>query len=179
MKIDRKGDRVTFVSGKVSGEFDAHLGRFTLYHLQDTYFNDLPEPYFWRAPTDNDFGNGMPDKLGIWRYAHVDKLLKSVSIGNQDEHGLSIKVVSSLQAIGALYTLQYQILNDGSISVNASMDLVNRGMPELPRFGMRTQLDQRYRHLSYYGRGPYENYRDRNTAAFFGRILGLSRKSVF
>jgi beta-galactosidase len=33
---------------------------------------------------------------------------------------------------------------------------------------MRTQLSYKYNHLTYYVRGPYENYSDRNTASFIG-----------
>ena len=36
----------------------------------------FPIPYFWRAPTDNDFGNGMPKKLAVWREAHKNQSTK-------------------------------------------------------------------------------------------------------
>lgn len=38
----------------------------------------------------------------------------------------------------------------------------------MPRFGMRMQLDKKYEHIKFYGRGPWENYNDRNTASFLG-----------
>ncbi|WNH10621.1 hypothetical protein [Thalassobellus suaedae] len=41
-------------------------------------------------------------------------------------------------------------------------------LPELPRFGMRMVLDGNFDNLSYYGRGPWENYSDRNTSSFLG-----------
>ena len=41
-------------------------------------------------------------------------------------------------------------------------------MPEIPRFGMRMQLPSGFDNLEYYGRGPEENYADRNSAAFIG-----------
>lgn len=46
------------------------------------------------------------------------------------------------------------------------MDMQNRDLPELPRFGMRMRLPEQYSSLSYYGRGPWENYSDRNASAF-------------
>ena len=48
------------------------------------------------------------------------------------------------------------------------MDMTGRDLPELPRFGMRLDLPQQYSNLSYYGRGPWENYSDRNESAFVG-----------
>ena len=41
-------------------------------------------------------------------------------------------------------------------------------MPELPRFGTRLEIPQQYSLLSWYGRGPHENYQDRKTSAFMG-----------
>jgi beta-galactosidase len=46
--------------------------------------------------------------------------------------------------------------------------MTGRELPELPRFGMRMELPPGFNHLSYYGRGPWENYNDRNTASFVG-----------
>lgn len=38
----------------------------------------------------------------------------------------------------------------------------------MPRFGMRLQLDKNLENISFYGRGPWENYADRNTSSFLG-----------
>lgn len=46
--------------------------------------------------------------------------------------------------------------------------MTGRDLPELPRIGMRLELSQQYSNLSYYGRGPWENYSDRNESAFLG-----------
>ncbi|WP_442590790.1 glycoside hydrolase family 2 TIM barrel-domain containing protein [Pedobacter sp. AW31-3R] len=167
MKRDR--DKIIFNAGKVTGEFDVKTGRFTKYTLNtNSSLRNFPEPYFWRAPTDNDFGNNMPQRLGIWRAAHEGKLLKNVDVSKQTDSGLVIKVSYELSSIQVPYTITYLIQPDGSIKVTASMNLGNRELPELPRFGMRTVLPGRFDHLSYYGRGPYENYTDRHDASFIG-----------
>lgn len=164
-----KGDqKISFSSGAVKGEFDLKAGRFIQYRSGNTWFNNFPEPYFWRAPTDNDFGNGMPSKLGIWRAAHQQKKLKKVIVGEQTEEGLQLEVSWQLSDIDVPYQLSYFIHNDGSITITAAMDMTGRDLPELPRFGMRTTLPGSYNQLSYYGRGPYENYTDRNLGSFIG-----------
>ena len=38
----------------------------------------------------------------------------------------------------------------------------------IPRVGLRMQLPARITSLTYYGRGPEENYRDRRTSQFIG-----------
>ena len=170
LEITRNGDKLSFVSGKVKGEFDLRQGRLTGYSINNSrgIINQFPEPYFWRAPTDNDFGNSMQVNLGIWRTAHVNRTVKSVVAGDQTPDGLSIKVEYELSGVGVPYKIEYFILNDGSIRVTSSIDITGRDLPELPRFGMRMQLPQQFHRLSFYGRGPWENYADRNTASFMG-----------
>lgn len=168
-EIKKEGDRLSFTAGDVSGEFDLRRGRWTRYNNSNKQgIGQFPEPYFWRAPTDNDFGNGMQEQLGIWRTAHVDRKLKNVQTGEQTVDGYSITVEYELTGINVPYTIIYLIKNDGSIQVTASMDMTGRVLPELPRFGMRMRLPSQYKKLAYYGRGPWENYSDRKTASFIG-----------
>jgi beta-galactosidase len=148
--------------------FDLQQGRFLRYALGSESVISLPEPFFWRAPTDNDFGNNMQMNLGIWRTAHVNRTVKKVTAGDQTTEGLPIKVEYELTGIGVPYTVEYFIQNDGSLKITSSIDMTGRDLPELPRFGMRMQLAPQFSNLEYYGRGPWENYSDRNTASFIG-----------
>ena len=92
----------------------------------------------------------------------------SVNLDKKSSEGLLIKVAYQLAQADVPYTVDYLILNNGSIKVTAAIDLTDKKLPEVPRFGMRLKLNGAYDNLSYYGRGPWENYSDRNTAAFMG-----------
>ncbi len=82
---------------------------------------------------------------------------------------MPIKVEYELTAIHVPYTVEYAMQNDGSIKVTAAMDMTGRDLPELPRFGMRTDTAHRSTTgLHFYGRGPWENYSDRNESSFIG-----------
>ncbi|TDG35365.1 DUF4981 domain-containing protein [Pedobacter changchengzhani] len=166
--INQLNDQIKFTAGNVKGEFNIKTGRISGYSNGENKFSNFLEPYFWRAPTDNDFGNEMPSKLGVWRSAHLNKQLKDVKVGVQNAQGLSIDVTWLLANINVPYHINYLILNDGSIKVTGSMDFSNTQLPELPRFGMRTTLSNWYTDLNYYGRGPFENYIDRQDASFIG-----------
>ena len=169
LQIKKEDTKISFQAGNISGEIDLKSGTVRNYKLKEgMQLNRFPEPYFWRAPTDNDFGSGMPNNLGIWRSAHQNKKVKTVTAGEQNSEGLSVKVAYELTGIAVPYNIEYFIQNDGSIKVTASMDMTGRDLPELPRFGMRMQLPGWYDSLQYYGRGPFENYSDRNTASFVG-----------
>lgn len=171
LKVTQNQKSLKFTSGDVEGSFNIQNGSWTSYRSNKNHFqlNSFPEPYFWRAPTDNDFGNGMPYKLGIWRNADENKVVKKVTVGQQNVDGVHIKVDYLLTGIDVPYTLDYQIKNDGAVEVTASIDMTGRDLPELPRFGMRMQMPEEYDQISYYGRGPWENYTDRKTAAFIGK----------
>ena len=169
LKVTKDAGKLMFTSGNISGEFDLRRGRFSKYSINNVSFiSQFPEPYFWRAPTDNDFGNNMQVELGIWRTAHVNRTLKNIQVGEQTNSGIIIKAEFELTGIGVPYTIEYVIQNDGAVRVTPSIDMTGRNLPELPRFGMRMQLAPAYNQLTYYGRGPWENYTDRNTSSFVG-----------
>ena len=170
LQVTKNSYTLNFTAGKIKGDFDLNTGRFRSYSINGngSLISQFPEPYFWRAPSDNDFGNNMPEALGIWRNAHSNIQKKNITVGEQTPEGLSIKVDYDLTGVNVPYTVEYLIQNDGSIKVTASMDMTGRNLPELPRFGMRMQLPPQVNKLAYYGRGPWENATDRNTASFVG-----------
>lgn len=171
LKINKKDNFLSFETKEITGTFDLTKGIISSYNFKDEKSNiitNFPTPYFWRAPTDNDFGNQMPKKLAIWREAHVNPDVQSVTVGKQSETGVAIDVQFLLAEAKVSYTVNYFIHNDGTIKVTASIDITDKKLPELPRFGMRLQLPGEYENLSYYGRGPLENYSDRKTASFVG-----------
>ena len=166
----KEGNRLSFSAGDTKGVFDLRQGKLIQYTGGNgpNAILQFPEPYFWRAPTDNDFGNNMPAALGIWRTAHINQTLKEAIVGTPTNEGLLITFQYELTGIHVPYTVAYLILPDGAIQVTSSMDMTGRDLPELPRFGMRMQMPEQYSNLSYYGRGPWENYSDRNTSSFLG-----------
>ena len=169
LEVQTKDKMITFNSGGISGKFNTVNGQWMAYTVKgESVLNTFPEPYFWRAPTDNDFGNQMPVKLGIWRSAHANRTLIGVHVGEKDANGLKIEVRYLLTDVDAPYQINYTILNNGSVKIEALLDVEKSKIPELPRFGMRMQVNKSMEQIHYYGRGPWENYPDRKTAAFMG-----------
>lgn len=169
--LEIKNDKtiIEFKSGNVSGKFNTKIGKFTEYEYnKNDLIQTFPEPYFWRAPTDNDYGNQMPNKLGFWRSAHHMLNLEEVLVTQANENGLNITCNYTLDPTGAAYKIEYEILKNGAIKVTSLIDLKNKTFPEMPRFGMRMNLPKTYTNIDFYGRGPWENYSDRNTASFLG-----------
>ncbi len=70
--------------------------------------------------------------------------------------------------IGADYTLRYTLNSTGQIQVEADYLPKNDTIPKIPKFGMRMQIKNKFNYIKWYGRGPFENYPDRKTAAIIG-----------
>jgi beta-galactosidase len=171
LKFKTKASVLTFETNAVAGSFDLSKGVLKSYTSKNNpseVVTAFPTPYFWRAPTDNDFGNKMPEKLAVWKDAHLNPEVKSVTVGKQTDLGLPIAVEYALAEAKIPYIVNYLIQNNGEIKVTASIDVTDKKMPEMPRFGMRLELPGAYENLSYYGRGPLENYSDRKSASFVG-----------
>ncbi|MFB9109938.1 glycoside hydrolase family 2 TIM barrel-domain containing protein [Flavobacterium gyeonganense] len=166
-----KGNVLYFETENIAGEFDLKKGEILKYNLKNAdnvIFTNFPTPFFWRAPTDNDFGNKMQQKLVIWKEASQNPTVVGVQLDKNTSEGLPIKVTYKLAGADVPYTVNYLIQNDGAIKVAAAIDMAGKNLPELPRFGMRSKLNGSYNNLTYYGRGPWENYSDRNSASFIG-----------
>jgi beta-galactosidase len=169
LQIETKGNELKFNNDKIYGSFNTQNGNWNYYTLKDKWLiSNLPQPYFWRAFTDNDYGNNMPNNLGVWRTAHNNRKVLSTKIIHKSNDSVLLQVDYLLTDINAPYTLLYKVDADATVTITASIDMSGLQLPELPRFGMRMELPKEVEAFSYYGRGPFENYADRNTAAHLG-----------
>lgn len=123
-------------------------------------------PDFWRAPTDNDFGNGMDKRCSIWK--NISRSCKLQSINFTDKNMRFVEVTAMYQHTDSRsqITLVYRTYINGIMEINMKLIPTIKGLPELPRFGLSTVLSSAYSNLDWYGRGPHENYCDRNKSAF-------------
>ena len=144
-------------------------------------------PNFWRAPTDNDRGNGMPARQGIWRLVSDDMRLSRSFFGNDEgvkteerPEGLAV-TYTYLYPVGAdqlKFTLTYLVAKDGTVTVTmetpeGAKSPEELGLPDPPEFGVLFRLSADYDRLSWYGNGPEENYEDRKYGARLGRYQNL------
>jgi beta-galactosidase len=129
-------------------------------------------PNFWRAPTDNDMGANLQKNYAVWK----DPGLTLTKLENVVEKELVvIKAEYEMKAVSGKLFLTYQISNTGILLVTQEM-VAGKGskVSEMFRFGMRLQMPYCFEISEYYGRGPIENYADRNHAT----DLGLFHQSV-
>lgn len=135
--------------------------------VQDSYFQAF------RAPTDNDrsFGNWLAKD---WKNQKLDapevvSIAPETSIAEEDGTLSKKSVTEYRYANGSIrITSHYKIYPDGTVDLEQTY-LPQGELPELPRLGSAFVLGGEYEHLSWYGRGPWENYPDRKTSCLIGR----------
>ena len=103
------------------------------------------------------------DRLfAFWKDAPLK--LKTVSIDvRKSEGNLEVKVLKAIDERLRL-TLNYKVKADGTIGVHYSM-MKSPEISEMLRVGLQCECTNRLSDVTYYGRGPWENYSDRKASA--------------
>ncbi|SHF80086.1 glycoside hydrolase family 2 TIM barrel-domain containing protein [Pedobacter caeni] len=122
-------------------------------------------PHFWRAATDNDIGNSMQIRAKVWQTAFDGVELRSIENKSLSKETNVLKTVHELPKLKLSILTEYTIKGDGSINVRYHLKTSDQKFPEIPRIGMRLILNPDYDQVSWFGRGPFDNYSDRNYAA--------------
>ena len=129
-------------------------------------------PNFWRAPTDNDMGADLQNKLAVWKQPEMK--LKTLTHSEADGV-VTVKADYEMPQVQATLEIEYAVDNTGALTIAQSLHATpGAEVPDMFRFGMRLEMPAGFEHLQYYGRGPGENYADRKSSAF----VGLYRQSV-
>jgi len=168
VKVSDNKDNITLEASGISVIVNKRSGLLGGYKVDDKwYFNTKPTPNFWRAPTDNDFGNNMQRKSNVWRMAGENTSVKNIAVKEEDGKAV-ITADLFLKEVSSDYQIAYTMTADGALTVNVSYKAGANELPEMPRFGMIMSLNNEFDNFTYYGRGPWENYSDRNTASQLG-----------
>ncbi len=150
--------------------FDLSTGEMTSYLFHGTeILREGPQPNFWRAPTDNDYGNDMPERLGVWRDAAARRTIDAVETWQNSDRDVVVRVTATLPVGESRLVTTYRVLGSGEVEVESRFVPGEIGLPDLPRFGMTLQLVDGFNTVDWYGRGPHENYWDRNRGAAIAR----------
>ena len=127
------------------------------------------EPNFWRAPTDNDYGARLQNKLHKWKEPKMEK--QSFDVEElADNKGTKVTVKYRMPSVDADLCMTYILTPKGELIVSQDMT-VNKDAkekPDLMRYGMQVVMPKAYSNVKFYGKGPGENYIDRNNGDRLG-----------
>ncbi|HEV2695284.1 MAG TPA: glycoside hydrolase family 2 TIM barrel-domain containing protein [Verrucomicrobiae bacterium] len=130
-----------------------------------------PVLQLFRAPTDNDKGFGKW-LARDWRDAGLTNLNRHVDsfvIGHAKAGEDTITTVVTSSALNGGYKMKtvWTVSGDGSVVMDNEFTPFGT-LPLLPRVGVVMELSKDYENVRWLGRGPWENYPDRKSAADMG-----------
>jgi beta-galactosidase len=163
--------------------FDKNAGEMTSFHYRGQELLAAgPALNLWRCPTDNDgfkFNPADTEKLlGQWLADGLDRL---------EYHGDTVIVEQPAPQVARITAAAIALADDAPARVEHRHVTTVYGSGEvvietwvkveataasLPRVGLKLALPAGFEQMEWYGRGPHENYCDRNTGAALGRYLG-------
>ncbi|MFD3616372.1 glycoside hydrolase family 2 TIM barrel-domain containing protein [Streptomyces sp. NPDC058676] len=169
------GEKAVTVRGRgFSVTVDKSSGTITSYEARGVrLITSGPVPNFWRAPTDNDRGNGQHTRNQTWRDAGARRAVTDVTVRALRDRAVEIKVSGTLPtAVESTYTTTYTVFGNGEIKVDNTLHPGAASLPYIPEVGTLLFLPRRLDRLHYYGRGPEENHWDRNNGTDVGLYSG-------
>lgn len=129
-------------------------------------------PHFWRAPTDNDLGNGMQNWAKMWKDATENAQAYWKQRPLDTTNGILYQITYQLPEQVAKVQVQYYLRNNGELKVDYHFIPLKDSLPDIPRLGMYMILPNDFEEVSWYGRGPDESYSDRKSGSKMGIYSG-------
>ncbi|MDN6118844.1 MAG: DUF4981 domain-containing protein, partial [Lactococcus sp.] len=168
VNIGVQGSDFSIIFSKLSG------GIVSLKYGGKELITTPPKPYYWRATTDNDRGNGHERRNAAWFAATLGQEAV-VAFGElevapdiiETPAGYQFSYAYHLAIIGTTTEVTYTIKADGAILVDVHYH-GKAGLPELPVLGLNFKLLSEFDQVAYYGKGEAENYIDRSDGAKLG-----------
>ncbi len=171
IKTERKDGNMIISAKQLQMEFDLKSGWLTRYHYKGRDLMDehaLFKTNYWRAPNDNDFGANTPEKLKSWKQVTDSIELLEIRSELIDSLVYVYAAYKMPQVYGQL-AMKYCINQRGEMRVSQSFTAdTTKKVAVLPRFGMQWIMPAGFEAINFYGRGPQENYIDRNFASHVG-----------
>ena len=182
VKLDDREVYAVASANGMSVTFDKQTGYVAYIDLdgkQITQDDSQLVPDFWRAPTDNDYGAGLQNKLAAWQNPGLEKTKFEI---RQDGVNVVAEAEYKFRHLDATLQLKYVMTPAGNLVVTQSLNVNPEAkqqtqnnmdkqsirevhpQPQLMRFGMNLQVKKEFDQIEYYGKGPRENYIDRNNS---------------
>jgi beta-galactosidase len=177
LAISDDEQRVTITGPEFEAAFNKADGMLAAYRSRG---RDLilagPRENYFRAPTDIDLLCGNPPaSIHKWRAAGLNRLerrLVSFEVIPHTAKRITIHVRSRVSAPdvadGIDSEVTYHVYGNGEIAIRNTVSIDER-LPYVPRVGVEMLLPAGMETLTWYGRGPHENYADRKLGAAVGR----------
>lgn len=175
LKYNKKEDSYLLTGKGFSYQFNKEdFGLQSIKYKGEEILMETLKLNFWRAPIDNDFGAFKVDKRAKdsiyfeWRKAANTKKLVSFDHTSKGKKHVFTYVYEH-PIIQSKNTITYTVDAMGVLTVHSKLNPSKTyNFKYMPRYGMTMAIAKEFENVQYYGKGPFENYSDRNTGAKIG-----------
>ncbi len=126
-----------------------------------------PRPAYWRAPTENDLGNGFAVNSSVWSAVDSWQKCENIEILEESPEKLSVRFTYTAPALLGLRTdVTYTMEDTGSLTVSVHYH-GGPNCPGLPLLGLRFATPEPVERVEWLGLSG-ETYPDRKKGGVFG-----------
>lgn len=168
INVEEKEDSTVITGGQNDESFSVTIDKTTGYITNYTVNGEVllkegPKPNYWRARISND-----PNFTDDMKNAADNFKVEEYTVDQKDKV-ISVHVDGTIEGIDSPNSIDYIIYANGDIVVTNSFTPANStSVGEIARVGMKMVVPEGYENITYYGRGPEENYIDRKTGSKIG-----------
>ncbi len=175
-KIIEDDSIYTIIAGKIKYRIEKSTGSLDLFDNDNLLISSM-NANVWRAPISNERSEWENAESDEWYKMGMNELSSKVDSFEvnipEDSDRVDIRIKSftnfSRSSDYVINNFEYVFLNNGSVKVNHRMIPLGKfDVSWLPCMGISLEMPDEYQSISWYGRGPEENYVDRNTGTRIG-----------
>jgi beta-galactosidase len=177
LEVEETSNSLSITNEKLEVVFDKKKGSIASYNYDEIKLLEKgPNHNFWRAPTDNDLGHeDLAERAAGWRAASLRRTLSEFSWNRVSDKEIQVVATYSYPTSPmSTGKIVYNIYGGGDIQLTTILEPGSSSLSELPEIGMLMELPASFDNITWYGRGPEENYWDRKT----GYDVGVYNKSI-
>jgi beta-galactosidase len=172
-----EGNEIRISAGEVSAVIDRRNGFLTSLKRKNEEVLVAPLHLdFWRTPTAADKIRGLDESLDIWKEAGGKTTARKVDV-NQDEQQVVVIIEVDIPAGKSSATLVYRFSGEGEIAADVTFQ-PDQTLPAPPRIGLSCAVPPGVNKWTWFGKGPHENYPDRQRGAWTAIHTGLSNQLI-
>ncbi|MEW6997798.1 glycoside hydrolase family 2 TIM barrel-domain containing protein [Colwelliaceae bacterium BS250] len=171
IKVSEDEETINIIAKQTQLQIDKISGELISYTFASKELLKQPlTPYFWKPVNNNQARSKFVERMVPWVHAGAYRQVSKVSMTKLSDNLVEVNVSARLAVNHALYQLTYRINGEGMVEVDGKYTPDPKRIQHkfMPKFGIKLGLDASLEQINWYGRGPFENYPDRQTAANIG-----------
>ena len=167
LTVEETSSAVNVSGANFTVSFNKNKGTLSGYTLDGVkMMSKMLQLNAFRLPTDNDGSKkGTWDGMGLPKLSSTGKGTATTVTKAEDNKTVTVSMKSTYGSGSNIFNvnIDFIVCADGTVMVNSFIRPNNTGAI-LPKLGFKLEMPEGMEQLSWFGRGPWDSYRDRKEA---------------